>query len=256
MYLQIFFKVATSILENDAFPSNWLNVNILTHKVSIKMMDPIATLLKRIFIPPPSASHQFKAELWKDAFFMLLKLLSSEQLVIEDFSPQKRRAGADILLRLWEALAWAEPTESSSVSQGGYQAVLSSLIGYIVNLCLSHHDQLRNNTVGILFGMIISEYHQYGHFDQIETELVRKLDSLFMSQSKGDDISRVFFIAQLRHLFESSEVDDQLRERVSTFLDSVDAFLKLLLNSGQLAARRGNRVSRTAAAPEGQDGGQ
>ncbi|KAG1865874.1 C2 domain in Dock180 and Zizimin proteins-domain-containing protein [Suillus subalutaceus] len=229
-----FFKVAISILENDAFPNNWLNVNILTHKVLIKMMDPIATLLKRIFIPPPLASHQFKTELWKDAFFMLLKLLSSEQLVIEDFSPQKRRAvwrlggdirgeGADILLRLWEALAWPEPTESSSVSQGGYQAVLSSLIGYIVNLCLSHHDQLRNNAVGILFGMIISEYHQYGHFDQIETELVRKLDSLFMSQSKGDDISRVFFIAQLRHLFESSE-------RVSAFLDSVDAFLKLLLN--------------------------
>jgi len=83
-----FFKVATSILDNDAYPSNWLNVNILTHKVLIKMMDPVATLLKRIFIPPPSGSHQFKAELWKDAFFMLLKLLSSEQLVIEDFSAQ------------------------------------------------------------------------------------------------------------------------------------------------------------------------
>lgn len=110
----------------------------------------------------------------------------------------------------------------------GYQAVLSTLVGYIVNLCLSHHDQLRNNAAVILFGMIISEYHQYGHFDQIETELVRKLDSLFMSQSKGDDISREFFIRQLRHLFESSEVDEQLRERVSTFLDSVDAFLKLL----------------------------
>ena len=85
-----FFNVATSILENDAYPSNWLNVNILTHKVLIKMMDPVATLLKRVFIPPPSVSHPFKAELWKDAFFMLLKLLSSEQLVIEDFSPQVR----------------------------------------------------------------------------------------------------------------------------------------------------------------------
>jgi dedicator of cytokinesis protein 3 len=103
-----------------------------------------------------------------------------------------------------------------------------------MNLCLSHHDQLRNNAVGILFGMIISEHQQYGHFDQIETELVRKLDSLFMSQSKGDDISRGFFIAQLRHLFESSEVDEQLRERVSIFLDSVDSFLKLLLNVRRL----------------------
>ena len=85
-----FFRVATSILQNDAYPSNWLNVNILTHKVLIKMMDPVATLLKRLFIPPPSASHQFKSELWKDASLMLLKLLSSEQLVIEDFSPQVR----------------------------------------------------------------------------------------------------------------------------------------------------------------------
>jgi hypothetical protein len=78
--------------------------------------------------------------------------------------------------------------------------------------------------------MIISEYQQFGHFEQIENELVRKLDSLFMSQSKGDDISRAFFIAHLRQLFESTEVDNHLRERVSTFLDSVDAFLKLLLS--------------------------
>lgn len=51
-----------------------------------------------------------------------------------------------------------------------------------------------------------------------------------MSQSKGDDISRAFFIAHLRQLFEAAEVDDPLRERVSTFLDCVDAFLKLLLS--------------------------
>ncbi|KAF8840035.1 hypothetical protein BDN67DRAFT_969174 [Paxillus ammoniavirescens] len=235
-----FFKVATSILGNDAWPSTWLNVNILTHKVLIKMMDPVATLLKRIFIPPPSVVTQFKPELWRDAFHMLLKLLSSDQLVIEDFTAQKRRAvwrlggdirgeGADILLRLWEALAWPE-TPDTEPPQGGYQAVLSPLIGQIVNLCLSHHDSLRNNAVGILFGMIISEYQQFGHFEQIENELVRKLDSLFMSQSKGDDISRAFFIAHLRQLFESTEVDNHLRERVSTFLDSVDAFLKLLLS--------------------------
>lgn len=169
---------------------------------------------------------------------------------------QKRRAvwrlggdirgeGADILLRLWESLRWPEIPDAEA-SQGvstyshpqiplptvfqGYQPVLSPLIGQIVNLCLSHHDSLRNNAVGILFGMIISEYQQFGHFDQIENELVKKLDSLFMSQSKGDDISRAFFIAQLRQLFESAQVDDPLRERVSTFLDCVDAFLKLLLS--------------------------
>ncbi|KAG9316449.1 putative cytoplasmic protein [Chiua virens] len=235
-----FFRVATSILDNDAWPSTWLNVNILAHKVLIKMMDPVSTLLKSIFIPSPSATEEFKSELWRDAFHMLFKLLSSDQLVIEDFTAQKRRAvwrlggdirgeGADILLRLWDALSWPENPEAEA-SQGGYRPVLSPLIGQIVNLCLSHHDSLRNNAVTILFGMIISEYQQFGHFEQIENELVRKLDSLFMSQSKGDDISRAFFIAHLRQLFDSEEVDDTLRERVSTFLDCVDAFLKLLLS--------------------------
>lgn len=86
--LSQFFKVATSILENDAFPKTWLNVNILAHKVLIKMMDPVATLLEKEFIPPQGSETRFDSHLWKEAFHMLLKLLSSDQLVIEEFSPQ------------------------------------------------------------------------------------------------------------------------------------------------------------------------
>ena len=78
--------------------------------------------------------------------------------------------------------------------------------------------------------MIAAEYHQSDHFDTIENELVNRLDSLFMSDSKGDDISRAFFIGQLRGLFDSSDVDERLRERVANFLDSVDLFLELLLS--------------------------
>ena len=52
-----------------------------------------------------------------------------------------------------------------------------------------------------------------------------------MSDSKGDDLSGTFFVGPLRHLFESSaDVDDQLRERVGLFLDSVELFLELLLS--------------------------
>lgn len=107
---------------------------------------------------------------------------------------------------------------------------LSSLVGHVVNLCLSNHDQLRNNAVQMLYSMIVSEFHVSQHFDNIENELVSKLDQLFMSDSKGDDISRAFFIGHLRHLFESSTVDESLRDRVANFLDSVDLFLELLLS--------------------------
>ena len=78
--------------------------------------------------------------------------------------------------------------------------------------------------------MVVSQYQEHQHFDDIEHELISKLDSLFMSDSKADDLSRAFFISQLRHLFESSRVEEQLRERVSNFLDSVDLFLEMLLS--------------------------
>jgi dedicator of cytokinesis protein 3 len=81
------FKVASSLLNNDAFPSNWLNINILAHKVMIKIFDPVGTILEREFIPL-NASTPFDSVIWKEAFYVLLRLLSSEQLVIEDFSPQ------------------------------------------------------------------------------------------------------------------------------------------------------------------------
>ena len=84
------FKVGTSILGNEAFPSNWMNINILVHKVLVKIMDPIAMMLEREFVPEENSSQVFDVNLWREAFHLLFKLLSSEQLVIEEFSPQVR----------------------------------------------------------------------------------------------------------------------------------------------------------------------
>lgn len=85
------FKVASSILNNDPWPNNWLNINILAHKVLIKIFDPIGTILEQDYIPTDQAGLAFDTAIWKEAFYVLLRLLSSEQLVIEDFSPQVRR---------------------------------------------------------------------------------------------------------------------------------------------------------------------
>lgn len=82
------FKVAISIINNDAFPKNWLNVNVLAHKFLIKLMDPIATLLEREFVPHGQSTSEFHPTLWREAFHILLRILSSEHLVIEEFIPQ------------------------------------------------------------------------------------------------------------------------------------------------------------------------
>jgi dedicator of cytokinesis protein 3 len=110
--LSQFFKVGTSILENEAFPRTWLNVNILAHTVLIKMMEPVATLLEKEFIPSQSSEVPFDDNLWKEAFSMLLKLLSSDQLVIEEFSPQ-------VNFYSWLVIAEIERMDRNGVQYGG-----------------------------------------------------------------------------------------------------------------------------------------
>ena len=52
------------------------------------MADPVAQLLERDFIPEQEEVESFNKVIWKEALYMLLKLLSSDQLIIEEFSPQ------------------------------------------------------------------------------------------------------------------------------------------------------------------------
>lgn len=80
------FSVAQSILDNEAFPKNWLNMNIFAHVALIRLMDAVADTLEQQYIPVDDTP--LDATLWRAAISTLLQLLSSEQLVIEELSPQ------------------------------------------------------------------------------------------------------------------------------------------------------------------------
>ncbi|KAN0061214.1 Deoxycytidine kinase 1 [Thecaphora frezii] len=286
-FLSNFFEVATSILLSEAFPSTWLNVNILAHQMVLKMADPLAAMMVRHFIPPADQSHTFDTELWRAGLGMLLTLLSSEQLVIEQSKPQRRRAvwrlagdirgeGAQIFAKLWTSIGWPEklPEDNGSgsgkanangsgnpggngsdeekadvdqMNTGGFQVqFVPSLVEPVLELCLSHHDELRTCAVRVLATMITSEWHLNGDFTVIEAEIIDKLDILFMTDTKGDEISRAFFIGQLRSLFDSPHVDERLREEVHACLVSVNRFLDLLLSVRSLPLEEGFEDDRIA----------
>ncbi|PWN49826.1 hypothetical protein IE53DRAFT_316947 [Violaceomyces palustris] len=261
-----FFEVSTSILSNEAYPSSWLNINILAHQMVLKMADPLASMMVRDFIPPADKSYTFNTTLWRSGLTMLLTLLSSEQLVIEQFKPQRRRAvwrlagdirgeGAQIFTKLWNSIGWPEQTPADGsvgaspekMNTGGFQVqFVPSLVEPVLELCLSHHDELRTCAVRVLATMITSEWHLNGDFSVIEAEIIDKLDILFMADTKGDEISRAFFIGQLRSLFESPHVDERLREQVHACLVSVNRFLDLLLSVRSLPLEEGFEDDRIA----------
>lgn len=70
-----------------------------------------------------------------------------------------RGRGAKILTRLWIAIGSpADQLPEGSHSSGLFQThFVPSLVGEILTLCFSHHDELRNSAVFILFSMIVSE---------------------------------------------------------------------------------------------------
>lgn len=264
-FLSNFFDVSTSILLNEAYPSSWLNINILAHQMVLKMADPLAALVVREFIPPADKSYTFDTALWRSGLNMLLTLLSSEQLVIEQFKPQRRRAvwrlagdirgeGAQIFAKLWNSIGWPEQRRNGEeevdpgrLNTGGFQVqFVPSLVEPVLELCLSHHDELRTCAVRVLATMITSEWHLNGDFTVIEAEIIDKLDVLFMTDTKGDEISRAFFIGQLRSLFDSTHVDSKLREQVHACLVSVNRFLDLLLSVRSLPLEEGFEDDRIA----------
>lgn len=65
---------------------------------------------------------------------------------------------------------------------------------------------------------------------QVKSEIIDKLDFIFMTGGEGDDLARVYFVTSLRGMFDEPSIDPRLRQAVDDFLDSVDRFLDLLLN--------------------------
>ncbi|KPV73694.1 uncharacterized protein RHOBADRAFT_54888 [Rhodotorula graminis WP1] len=234
------FRVARGILENEAFPAEWLNTTALAHRVVLKLVEPAAEVLAREFVPPPTASFQFNTSLWRDFFGVLLELLSSTQLLIEEFSPQKRRAvwrlagdvrgeGALVLSHAWSVISRSSERQQQQKGAGFQVQFVPALVEKVLALCLSHHDELRRVAVNILYSMIVAEFELSRHFALIEAECIDKLDKLFGQQTKGDEVSRSFFVTQLRQLFVDADLDDELRAQAASFLDSIDSFLDLLL---------------------------
>ena len=164
------FRIGRSFLNNEAYPASWLNISMLAHKAVIKVALATSTILIRQFVPDQRMTSTFDTQLWREFFDMLMTLLSSPSLIIEDFSPARQRAvwrltgdlrgeGSKIWLRSWEALSWSDPvTQKTAVRYGGYQVKLTNLVDAILGICMSHHDELRSTAVTVLYSLIISEF--------------------------------------------------------------------------------------------------
>lgn len=240
-------RVHMSILTGEAFPPEWLSAHIYHHKSTMRTLEYLAGILLDSFLPDPDDSESFNTELWKLFFTTLLKLVGSSSLALETFPEQKRRAvwkiagdvrehGADLLRRTWEAIGWeTTPDERARYGLskiGGYQVqYVPTLVGPIVELCLSVHEGLRRMAVEVLQTMIVSEWTLSEDLSAIQTEMIDCLDAFFKSKPLTESILQKLFVGELLERFEPlSEIPEEpLYEALRDLVGTLDEFLDLLV---------------------------
>lgn len=241
-----------SLLKQYACPSSWLSLNTHYHYSSVNILGTIAKQLTVFYLPEPEQAEKFEMELWKSFFDTLFLLVSSPSLTLEAFSEQKRRAvwkiagdvrqaGADLLRASWSALGWeatADDQRRYDVQRlGGFQVqYVPSLVGPVIELCLSMHEGLRRVAVEILQAMIISEWGLNEDLDLIETEVVGALNRLLkanditVSNGGNEVIARKLFVGELLDLFGTiaNQPDDALWTALEELVATIEELIDLL----------------------------
>lgn len=240
-------QVYISILNGEAFPKSWLSVYSFHHKSTIKSLGKLSSILIEHFVPDPDEIDQFNTELWRAFFDALLKVVGSDALALEVFPEQKRRAvwkiagdvrelGAELLRLSWDAIGWetdAEERKSYGIEKmGGFQVqYVPSLVGPIVELCLSVHDGLRGVAIEVLQSMIVSEWMLSQDLEIVQAEIVECLDCLFKTKRLTESLDQQLFVKELTELFEplAQIPDEPLYSAVKGLISTIDELLDLLV---------------------------
>ncbi|KAL0941360.1 sh3 domain containing protein [Colletotrichum truncatum] len=257
-------RVHMSILMGEAFPPEWLSVHIYHHKSTMKTLQYLSSILLESFLPHPDEAESFNTELWKMFFTTMLKLVGSPSLALETFPEQKRRAvwkiagdvrehGAELLRRTWEAIGWETSSDERAryglSKMGGYQVqYVPTLVGPIVELCLSVHEGLRRMAVEVLQTMIVSEWTLSEDLSAIQTEMIDCLDHYFKSKPLTESILQKLFVNEVLERFAplSAIPEDSLHASLSELMATVDEFLDLLVavHSGDVTSEASHLINR------------
>ena len=187
-------------------------------------------------------------QLWKAYLETLLALVASPSLRLETFPEQKRRAvwkisgdirqaGADLLRHSWETLGW-DTTEDdlrryNIRKLGGLQVqYVPSLVGPVVELCLSMHEGVRSVAVQVLQTMIVSEWALSEDLELIENEIIGSLNTLLNAQklNANEAMARKLWVGELLDLFSTiaNQPEDALWTALEELAATVDELVDLL----------------------------
>ncbi|PLW24952.1 hypothetical protein PCASD_24233 [Puccinia coronata f. sp. avenae] len=268
-FLSKIFKAFYSILKNVSFPSNWLNMNVISHKAILKLLEVVSKILQREFIPASFQEHEqtkrltklkragqlsedqegsgkerFDSNLWSDFFVLNHGLLSSKLLIIEEYRPEAPRNLETRWRYPQNPQSHSDPNSEDeerdspssslkSTKSHGVAAIRFSSCRDSSNLCWNYvclnHDELRSNAVMVLYSVIVSEFNLNRDFTVIADEIIDKLDNL-LGSSPNENLNNQSPIVEGNSEDQQRGIEPELKAQINLFLDSLSQFLDLLLS--------------------------
>ena len=250
-YISRALQMVKTVLTDSTNPSSWLSLHVSQHSAALNILAYVAKEMESHYIPDPEDADSFDMGLWKSFFDTVLLLVSSPELTLESFSEQKRRAvwkiagdvrqaGADLLRNTWNRLGWEATGDDERryhiQKLGGYQVqYVPSLVGPVIQLCLSMHEGLRRVGVDILQTMIISEWALSEDLSLIETEIIGALNTILRARaasltsiSGNEIVARKLFVGELLESFNT--IANQPGDALWTTLEDLVATIEELID--------------------------
>ncbi|KAK9374049.1 uncharacterized protein V1513DRAFT_125195 [Lipomyces chichibuensis] len=248
-------SMCDAVIRGDAFPTNWISVYIFLHRSILSCLEFISLVLVELFLPHNDGEDEKDEQvvhIWYKFFRTLMGLVGSEALAMESFAEQKRRAvwavaddvrerGALLLSKMWDSIGKdtsGQETLYKLRRVGGFQTRFVArkwcdgfaLVGQTVELWGSQHEILRMHALGLLRSMIVCEWNARKRLDDIQSDIIDALESMFHKNSSlmADSFSKGTFVDVLFGLFPVS--DDPLCIEVHKMLTSVSRLLDLLVD--------------------------
>ncbi|XP_064633276.1 dedicator of cytokinesis protein 3-like isoform X3 [Lineus longissimus] len=219
-YLVTVFRVFKDLLQAGVFPKDWMVMKMVTNSVILSTMQFFGQALRDQFL-----GNDFDLELWSDYFNLAVAFVTQQCLQLEKFSKAKREK---VIEKYGDMrVPMGVDIESMWQSLGTHKiCFIPNMVGPFLEVTVVPETELRKATLPIFFDMMECEQKARGHFKQVESELIDKLDRL-LSQNKGDD--------QYRELFQNmmqDKIDTQpdWKESGSAFIQSVTRLLERLLD--------------------------
>ncbi|KAI9221894.1 hypothetical protein BC828DRAFT_404514 [Blastocladiella britannica] len=235
-FLNQVLAMMESILHGEAYPSTWVNLNIIARRTALKIFRSLSLLMQHYFMPP--AAPKFDQQLWTRFYVLVLVLLNSTPLGKDAWSAQRWRTferisgrpyierGAQLLKTLWKSLGMLSTKEPIVEYQ---LRMIPTLLPMILELTMSNHQQLCQAASYMLYSMIKREYSFCKSIKRLESFCIDHFDVLVLTRRRGDDTYRRTFMYTMCRLLAVRKVGQDLKHQVSEFLLNVDRFLILLL---------------------------